>query len=406
MKEQQLLKLLLNNIFYQKNKHQVPVSVLAPDTLKIYETIKYAHDAYKRDLNVAEVEALFYAKNPTLTDANKQVYAHVFQLIRDAEYISADIGAAIIEELWKKDFGRQLAEKGIQIAEGKENNLLEVNAMLKKAEKAFTPSDDVAPVTTDVEEVLHALDTRPSWKFNLPSLARRVPGISSGEFAVVLARPETGKTAFMINLIAGPQGFAEQGAKVHLLGNEEPLIRSMARAISSSTGMTFDEVRANPKAAKAAFNKVAPNIVFVDDVTLTLNRLDSYCRKHKPDIVIVDQLDRVSPTGSFESGHEKLSEIYSKAREIAKINSCALIGVSQASAEAEGKTKVHYSHAEGSKTGKAAAADLIIGIGKAEEESDQSMNNLRYLTISKNKLTGYHGTIPCKIIPALSRYED
>jgi hypothetical protein len=49
---------------------------------------------------------------------------------------------------------------------------------------------------------------------------------------IAFARPETGKTAFWVSLCTGPQGFAEQGAKVHAFINEEPAIRTQMRAIS------------------------------------------------------------------------------------------------------------------------------------------------------------------------------
>jgi hypothetical protein len=77
-----------------------------------------------------------------------------------------------------------------------------------------------------------------------------------------------------------------------------------------------------------------------------------------------------------------------------------LIGVSQASNDASGRTRLDYSMMEGSKIGKAAEADLIIGIGK--DQDDESIT--RYLTVSKNKLSGWHGTILAQIQPEISRY--
>jgi len=57
---------------------------------------------------------------------------------------------------------------------------------------------------------------------------------------------------------------------------------------------------------------------------------------------------------------------------------------------------------ENSKTGKAAEADVIIGVGK---RSDLGEASERSLCISKNKITGWHGTIHCNIDDRLSRYE-
>ena len=84
-----------------------------------------------------------------------------------------------------------------------------------------------------------------------------------------------------------------------------------------------------------------------------------------------------------------------------------MIGVSQASADAEGRSRIDFSMLEGSKTGKAAEADLIIGIGKhTGNGDDDTPDHTRFINISKNKLSGYHGCIICNIQPEVSRYVE
>ena len=59
---------------------------------------------------------------------------------------------------------------------------------------------------------------------------------------------------------------------------------------------------------------------------------------------------------------------------------------------------------ENSKTGKAAEADLIVGIGN--KFSNDPNNNMRILNVSKNKITGWHGAPSCVIDRYISRYDD
>jgi hypothetical protein len=63
---------------------------------------------------------------------------------------------------------------------------------------------------------------------------------------------------------------------------------------------------------------------------------------------------------------------------------------------------------EGSKIGKMAELDLCIGIGKHEQGDvdDSEPDNTRYLTVSKNKLSGWHGTIICSLEGDTSRYVE
>ena len=62
---------------------------------------------------------------------------------------------------------------------------------------------------------------------------------------------------------------------------------------------------------------------------------------------------------------------------------------------------------EGSRTGKAAEADLMILIAKnpAVEGKEQTEDGLRHLNIVKNKLSGWHGKITCKMDYTTGRYE-
>ena len=57
---------------------------------------------------------------------------------------------------------------------------------------------------------------------------------------------------------------------------------------------------------------------------------------------------------------------------------------------------------ENSRTGKAAEADIIIGVGYRDKVDMDK--NLRGLNITKNKITGWHGMINCNINPHTARY--
>ena len=133
-------------------------------------------------------------------------------------------------------------------------------------------------------------------------------------------------------------------------------------------------------------------------------QVDAFVAKEKPDIIVIDQLDKVHVPGNFARTDEKLRAIYMGAREVAKRRNCCLIAISQASADASGKLDITFDMMENSKTGKAAEADVVIGVGfRNKLDIDQ---DVRSIAVSKNKITGWHGQIACKIIPQLSRYVE
>ena len=135
--------------------------------------------------------------------------------------------------------------------------------------------------------------------------------------------------------------------------------------------------------------------------------VESVCKSYKPDIVVLDMGDKFATTQGFARTDEALKANVVYARQIAKMYECAMFYMSQLSAEAEGKIQLNQAMMEGSRTGKAAEADLMILIAKnppvegvnGEEESTQ-----RHLNVVKNKLSGWHGRIICELDYRTARY--
>lgn len=404
--ELKLLKLLLNKDFYEAHRHQLNDKMFPDVAGAIYKTIVEGHKTYERNLNLDEVEALYRAHNPTATRATRQQVIELISDIADVGDIGADVAKDVLVHMWKAEVGRRIAECGLDIADGKLDSLRPIMDLIERTQDGFVPKDEVLPITTDIEELLTLDDTRARWAFNIPSLADAVPGLAPGEFAIALARPECGKTALGISLAAAPGGWCHQGANVHYIGNEEPVIRTMKRAIESCTGMTWKDVKENPATAKRLFDPIRNKLTMLDDVDMSIEKLDLYCRRNRPDILIIDQLDKLAMGGQYSRSDEYLQELYIQARRIAKRHNLGLWGVTQASAEAEGKTRVTYAMAANSKTGKAAEADLVIGVGKAPiNEGGVDDDPTRFLTLSKNKITGNHSTVVCVLDKYISRYE-
>jgi hypothetical protein len=80
--------------------------------------------------------------------------------------------------------------------------------------------------------------------------------------------------------------------------------------------------------------------------------------------------------------------------------------MSQLNAEAEGKVLLNQSMMEGSRTGKAAEADVMILIAKNPPvEGQDAEDSVRHLNVVKNKVTGWHGKIICDLDYKLARYQ-
>jgi replicative DNA helicase len=403
MIEKQMIRLMLNKKFYTQYKGILSPTVFSGDISSLYDTIQKAHDKYEEDIKVDELYSLHTAIfNPALTRAAKEKFSELVEDIKETQEPSKEIAKDIMRILSDRDLAQRIAVEATEIFNGKEANFTEITGMIDK-HKTNVSEDKNPAVTSNISEVIELLDVTTRWKFNIPVLKENVGGIGGGNLMIAFARPETGKTAFWVSLCAGPEGFCSQGAVVHAFINEEPAIRTQIRAISAYTGMTRDEILFDKVQAQRIWSDIKDNISMFDTVDWSIEDIDAHCEKNKPDIIVIDQLDKINVSGTYSRTDEKLRQIYTSVREIAKRRDCAVIAISQASADAHNRNSISFDQMENSKTGKAAEADLIIGIGR-NANSDLE-NKIRTLCISKNKINGYHGEPVCTIRRGISRYE-
>jgi RecA-family ATPase len=182
--------------------------------------------------------------------------------------------------------------------------------------------------------------------------------------------------------------------------------------------MSMEEVKGNYALANTRYKPVHDNIKIYDSTGKDMSWVEAIVKAYKPDILVLDMGDKFA-TRNTDKSDVYLKEAAIHARNISKQYDCAIIWMSQLSAVAEGKVYVDQSMLEGSKTGKAAEADLMILISKNPElnegkihtatidPNDVSTNNQtqRHLNIAKNKLRGgWHGVVHCELDGARARY--
>ena len=404
--ELSLIRSLMDKEFYDDHRGaKCPDRLFSKDVRKIKQAIDTAMDRYERTITPDEIEALFMSNNPTLTTAQKGAYSSLFNQIKKEAPMGSDIAQEVLSKLFQQVVGEDVANLGFDYVNGTKGSLEPLREILERYSDDFTPDLRIAWDDIDVDTRLEKNDLESQWSFNIPTLTRKVEGVNAGHLIEVGARPNTGKTSFHASLIAAPGGFAHQGAKCIILCNEEASYRVGARYLTAATGMTIQEVKDNPARARDAYSVVADNIKIKDASDRDMSWVESVCKSYKPDIVILDMGDKFARTGGFSRPDEALKANAIYARQIAKSHNCALFYMSQLSADAEGKVLLNQSMMEGSRTGKAAEADLMVLIAKnpvvdGQEEEDTQ----RHLNVVKNKLSGWHGVVHCDLEYKTARY--
>ena len=396
----------MDKTFYDDHRGaKCPDRLFSKDVRKIKQSLDKAMHTYERTVTPDEIEALFMSNNPSMTTAQKQAYSALFANIKKEQPLGTDIAQEVLSKLFQQVVGEDIANLGFDYVNGAKSSLEPLRNLLEMYGDDFTPNLNIEWDDISIETLLAKNDLEARWTFNIPSLTRKVDGINAGHLIEIGARPNTGKTSFHASLIASPGGFAHQGAKCVILCNEEGYHRVGARYLTAATGMTVHDVKKNPSEAQARYKPVYDNIKIRDASDRDMAWVESVCKAYQPDILVLDMGDKCARTGGFARQDEALKANAIHARQIAKSYNCAVLYMSQLSAEAEGKIILNQSMMEGSRTGKAAEADLMILIAKNPQVEGQEEEDIqRHLNVVKNKLSGWHGSVHCELDYRTARY--
>ena len=249
--EIQLINLLLKKEFYNKNKSKVGKTIFTNGAGNFYETIKKAHTKYPDDdLDINEISSLHLdVYNPALTRAAKINFNDLINKIKSEKMPNENVASDILDSMYKRSLAHKIAIEATNIYNGGDASFNHIKNLLNEVENKM--EDEEGVVTNNIEELIKEIDIDTQYKFgDIPDLRKFVKGVGRGNLMIIFARPETGKTAFWISLVANRNGFASQDAKIHALVNEEPAVRTQMRLINCWTGMTREEISNDIEKAK------------------------------------------------------------------------------------------------------------------------------------------------------------
>jgi|TARA_R110001583_G_scaffold11773_4_gene52809 hypothetical protein len=407
----ELLALMLQRTFWRTYQAKILENMFPSPVDKVYTVIKEYHVSSDDDLDPNKLWELIKIRWPTMTDAKKLDVKEIVDDIRVLPPWTEEFAVRLLTEVWKKEVFRQLVEQGVRGSQGLLDDLESVRAIVADHGEGFVPRNQFAENNMGIDELMEHSKDQKSWDFIPAPLARRLGPAHGGHFVMLMARPDCGKTAWLISQVCGPGGWAEQGATVDWYMNEEPIERTRWRCLSANSGLTKEQMLAEPAKVREQWAKVEKGVRTIEiPAGTSVEHIRLRTEERKPDVLIIDQLDKLSvrsPTsGGFKSDTDRIRELYIQYREIAKATGALVLGVCQASNSAEGKRMVTYDMAENSKTGKASECDVFLAIGKNPIAEDVVVQDwTRFITVSKNKLdSGFKGMVSCKLKPEVSRY--
>lgn len=383
--ELHIIKHLLNKETYNKYISYINVS---KELQKHYKVLEELHTSTNNNLTLDEY-----------TLHAEQQGCDYLDVLKESN-VSEDSLEKLVKTLSERSWAHTQALLLVEVAEGRRelsdalehySNIENIVASNKHEEMFITDSLDELSLTTNREAGL---------KWRLPPLQEALGGLNKGDFGFIFARPETGKTTFLASEVSF---FAEQIDKpIIWFNNEERGDKVKARIYQAALGIDSYNLFLKKEINQEMFlQKTKGNVKLYDKGFIHKKEVERVVKEQQPGLIIFDQIDKIR---GFKADREdlQLGAIYIWARELAK-EYCPIIGVCQASASAENKKWLGMDDVAKSKTEKAAEADFIIGVGKTY---DVGMEEIRYLHLIKNKLTGIHDRIQCRINATIARYEE
>jgi replicative DNA helicase len=336
--------------------------------------------------------------HPTLTPEQLGLYRSYLGSVFSEDCDPA-LEAGIMERLLAAETAHRVTDLVKKYESGEEIDLyISLREEMTRYETNTTRKGKVPWVDTDIEDILQDDKDDRGLHFRLECLNLVMRPVRPGDFLVLAARPDKGKTTFVASEVThmarqfdeyyGP----DHGRYVLWFNNEGPGRRIVHRIYQSALNATTADLikltqRSEIKSAYASAVGGVDRIRVMDIHDFYSYEVEDIMRRCPPGLVVFDMVDNIKFSGSALNGGQRtdqlLEAMYQWARLMAVKYDTPVIANSQISADGDGLTFPTLSMLKDSKTGKQGAADAIITLGSS---NDSFYEKTRWIGLTKNKL--------------------
>ena len=410
--ERDLVILLLKKDNYLKYFKHINLSYIKDNYKElhyVYLSISGLQEKNSSDYSLDDLQTWFFIQYP---QADKVIYLELFKTLSETT-LDDEVGVRILQQIKRRETALKLSEACFQLASSdKETSDIEslYQELTEGSPLLEEPTENLF-VSDDLELIVQSAITTPGLRWRLNCLNKSLGSLRRGDFGFLFARPETGKTTFLVSEVSHMLTQLKDDRPIVWFNNEEQSDKVMLRMYQAYFGVRLDQLMSNVKKYRDEFKAQTKGrfLLLKDDASIEKTEVERILQRYTPSLIIYDQIDKIK---GFKADRDDLvyGAIYQWARELAK-KYAPSIGVCQADGTAEGQKWLHMGHVANAKTSKQAEADFILGIGRTNDEGAQY---IRYLNLSKNKLVGDEDTIAhlrharfdVLIEPEIARYKD
>ena len=410
------LRLLKYRDRYDRLRRSVPKGALAPlttDLLNDFGVFFREFSDAKRIDHGPFITWYRGFRHPNMKDDNFALYSTI--IAKSMEDIAPELEAGLMERLVAADTASVVTGLIEKWNNGDEIDLYkELRNSVERFEQQVDRKVKNPQVLDPIEDLLKAEENDTGLHWRLPCLNRHIKPLRAGDFVIIAARPDKGKTTFCaseLTYMASQVDALYPGENRSILwfNNEGPGKKIVMRNFQAALAATTEDLvklsntpSLDPKWKTKVREDYAtalggrPGVLRIFDIHDMWNHeVEDIMKMHKPALVLFDMVDNIKFGGDTNNNGQRtdqlLEAMYQWARLMGVKHDCSVLATSQISADGDGVSYPTLPQLKDSKTGKQGAADLIITLGAL---NDPVLENSRYIGTTKNKLvrTGKKGS--------------
>lgn len=343
-----------------------------------------------------------------------QLYKKILATVREDADESARTG--ILEELHEHELAMRLANLCTEYEEGDlKVPLLDAVSVHMDKFRSGVGKKALLWDETPESELFSKEAEEGGIRWRLDCLNECMRGLQPGDFGIIAARPDQGKTTFLVSEMTYMAPQLPEDRDILWFNNEGLASTIRKRLYNAALGMTTKDLvdLVQTKGDKVLIKRYVKRVGRRDRIKvmnahgMTAHQIEAIIEQSKPGIVLFDMLDNVKGFGTEARTDLQLEALYQWARERAVKYNCIVMATSQISVEGENTQYPALSMLKDSKTGKQGACDFQLMIGSIEAEH---MKDVRFISLPKNKLRkdGAKSDPRCevKFLAMIARYAD
>lgn len=392
----QLLRLMRVRSDFNKVRSAIDINTFDTKTRKIIRCIDKYYRTYPSHGQI-EFESfipLFDRLNNDMHSDDAQVYKNIIKNMAKA-YPDAATREGIMLGITEHHLVHELTEAARRYVDGDDVDVVEkVTSALEKF-KLIAGANEMPEVSDNIDDLLDGVEDDNGIKFRLECLRESMRGLAGGDFIILAARPDQGKTSFTASEISYMALQVPIERPILWLNNEGNGQGIQMRVKQAALNATVNDLVAMKDAGDLYQNYYdavggKDKIIVMNIHGYSTGQVEALIENLTPSIVIYDMIDNIKGFGDAARTDLRLEKLYQWAREIGVKYDVISIATSQISGDAADMQFPPMTALKDSKTGKQGACDAIIMIGSIESKPEE-YGSVRWVSAPKNKLRRFRG---------------